>query len=209
VPSLLGITGAAAPDWHQVPEAVRSATTSLHRPLVLVDHSGGGALLPAIAATVSDDVAALVFVDSFLPPASGTLALAPPAFRAQLRALAVHGVLPPWSSWFGPEAMRDLVPDARLRTALEAEMPRLPLSYLEASVPVPHGWDRHGCAYLLLSTEPYGQSAEESRRRGWPVAEIPGGEHLAIATDPVPVTNALVDLVDELTERTAVPGSHR
>ena len=202
VPSLLGITGAPAPHWRHAPEAVRSATTGIHGPLVLVGHSGAGALLPAIAAAVSNDVAALVFVDAFLPPASGTLALAPPAHRAQLRALAVQGVLPPWSGWFGPDVMRDLVPDARLRTALEAEMPRLPLSYLEAGVPVPDGWDRRRCAYLLLSAEPYTESAEEARRRGWPVAEIPGGEHLAIATEPVAVTNALVDLVHELTDRT-------
>jgi hypothetical protein len=93
---------------------------------------------------------------------------------SQLRALASDGMLPRWSSWFGEEAMRELVPDDRLRKALEDQMPRLPLSYFEAIVSVPDGWDARPCAYLLLAGEPYGESAAEARARGWPVAEIPG-----------------------------------
>jgi pimeloyl-ACP methyl ester carboxylesterase len=194
VPSLIGIAGAAAPQWRHVPEAVRAATARIRRPIVLVGHSGGGLLLPAIADALTVEVAALVFVDSFLPPAAGTLPLAPPAFMDQVHALAAEGVLPPWSRWFGADAMRELIPDDRLRAALEAEMPRLPLSYFEASVPLPDGWDRRRCAYLLLSAEPYRQGATEARRRGWPVAEIDGAGHLAIATEPVAVTEALLDL---------------
>jgi hypothetical protein len=152
---------------------------------------------------VAVEVAALVFVDSFLPPTAGWLPLAPPAFMEQLRALAGDGVLAPWSSWFGADAMRDLVGDERLRAALEAEMPRLPLSYFEASVPLPDGWHRRPCAYLLLSAEPYRQSATEARARGWPVAEIPGVQHLATATEPVAVTEALLDLERGLDRRVA------
>jgi len=58
----------------------------------------------------------------------------------QLRATATDGVLAPWSSWFGADAMRELVPDEQLRAELEAEMPRLPLSYFEATVPLPNDW---------------------------------------------------------------------
>jgi hypothetical protein len=192
VPSLLGLAEAPAPQWRHVPEVVRAATGHLHEPAVVVGHSGAGLLLPVIADAVG--AAALVFVDSFLPPQSGSLELGPPEFMSQLSALAVDGVLPPWSSWFGEDAMRALVPDPRLRAALEAEMPRLPLSYFEASVPVPGGWDRRPCAYLLLSAEPYGPSADESRARGWPVLEIEGAQHLGIATDPIPVADALLEL---------------
>jgi len=43
--------------------------------------------------------------------------------------MATDGWLPTWSRWFGLDTMRELAPDERLRADLEAEMPRLPLSY--------------------------------------------------------------------------------
>jgi pimeloyl-ACP methyl ester carboxylesterase len=194
VPSLLEIADADAPQWRHASEAVCAATARTHDPIVLVGHSGGGLLLPVIADALSAEVAALVFVDSFLPPAGGSLPLGPPGFMDQLHALATDGVLPAWSDWFGEGAMRDLVPVDHLRTALEDEMPHLPLTYFEASMPLPDGWDTQPCAYLLLTGEPYGQSATDARGRGWPVAEIPGVQHLAIATEPTAVTDALLNL---------------
>jgi hypothetical protein len=107
IPSLLGVADAAAPQWRHVPEAVRAATAGVHAPMVLAGHSGGGLPLPAIADAMTGDVAALVFVDSFLPPVTGSLTLAPRELIDQLRELATEGVLPPWSSWFGPDAMRE------------------------------------------------------------------------------------------------------
>lgn len=73
-------------------------------------------------------------------------------------------------------------------------MPRLPRSCFEAKAPLPDGWDACPCAYLLVAAEPYLQSAAEARRCGWPVVEIPGAQHLATATDPVAVTDALLAL---------------
>jgi hypothetical protein len=119
----------------------------------------------------------------------------------QLRPMAADGVLPPWSNWFGPGAMRELVPDERLRADLEAEMPRLPLSYFEASVPMPDDWPDRPCGYLLLSAVPYGHSAAEARAYGWPVIEIPDVQHLAIATNPIAVSEALLDLERSLEDR--------
>jgi hypothetical protein len=194
VPSLFGVAAAAAPQWRHIPEAVRAATAETAAPVVLVGHSGAGLLLPAIAGAPTVDVAALVFVDSFLPPASGSLPLAPASLMSQLRALASDGVLPPWSRWFGEDAMRELVPEERLRATLEKEMPRLPLSYFEASVPSPGGWSARPCAYLLFSGEPYAQSAAQARDQGWAVAELAGVGHLAMASDPIAVTDTLLDL---------------
>jgi hypothetical protein len=88
VPSLLGVAAAPAPRWRHVPEVVRAATAETAAPVVLVGHSGAGLLLPAIADALTVEVAALVFVDSFLPPANGSLRLAPPGLMDQLRALA-------------------------------------------------------------------------------------------------------------------------
>jgi pimeloyl-ACP methyl ester carboxylesterase len=193
VPSLLGVAEAEPPQFRHVPDAVRAATANTSTPIVLAGHSGGGLLLPVIADDLTAEVAALVFVDSFLPPPSGTLRLAPPGFMDQLRALATDGVLPPWSSWLGEDALRELVADDRLRGAMEEEMPRLPLSYFDASVPLPDGWDACPCAYILL-TGPYRGSGADARARGWLVAEIPGVQHLAMATEPITVTDTLLEL---------------
>ena len=128
--------------------------------------------------------------------------LGAPAFMDQLRAMATDGVLPPWSQWFGADAMRELVPEARLRADLEAEMPCLPLSYFEATVPLPDDWANRPCGYLLLSAAAYGKSADEARRYGWPVIEIPDVQHLAIATNPIALTEALLDIERSLEQPT-------
>src|SRR5919198_1454877 len=188
VPSLLGVAEAPEPKWRHVPEVVRAATAETGAPVVLVGHSGAGLLLPVIADALEVEVAGLVFVDSRLPPPAGRSPLGAPEFMDQLRAMATGGLLPAWSRWFGLDTMRELVPDERLRADLEADMPRLPLSYFEAAVPLPDGWTSvRPCAYLLLSATPYGQSAAEARAHGWPVTEIHGVQHLAIATNPNPV----------------------
>jgi hypothetical protein len=133
------------------------------------------------------------FVDAFLPPAQGTARLVPPEFIEDLRALASDDVLPPWSSWFGEGVMRDLVPDDSRRARVEHDMPRLPLSFLRIEVPVPAGWDRRPCGYLLLS-EPYAPSAADARARGWPVAEIEAGKHLDAVSRPATVAAGLLTL---------------
>lgn len=40
----------------------------------------------------------------------------------------------------------------------------------------------------------YGESAADARGRGWPVAEFPGAQHIAMATEPVAITDALLEL---------------
>jgi hypothetical protein len=118
-----------------------------------------------------------------------------------LKALAIDGVLPPWSSWFGDEVMRDLVPDLARRVHVEHDMPRLALSSLQVGLPIPSGWDRRSCAYLLLSAEPYAASAADARVRGWPVAEAEGGKHLDVVRRPAAVATALLDLERAMSNR--------
>ena len=160
---------------------------------MLVGHSGGGLLLPVIADAVVQPVRALIFVDSGLPTRAGETAFVPPVLLEEFRALAVDGVLPPWSSWFGEEVMRELVPDAALRRLLTQEMPEIPIAFLEQRIPSPAGWDRAPCAYLLLS-EAYAESAAEARERQWPVEVIEGAQHLHIAVAPENVCDALLRL---------------
>lgn len=194
VPSLLGVADAPVPQWRHCVAAVRAATEDIGGPVVLVGHSGAGPLMPAITDAIHGNVAALIFVDAMLPPASGHAQLAPSESLPQLRALASDGLLPPWSAWLSESAMRELVPDDGLRATLEREMPRLPLSYFEAPVPVSAGWRERGCAYLLLSHDQYGQPAAEARSYGWPVAELPGADHLTLVTDPRGVVGQLLKL---------------
>jgi hypothetical protein len=52
--------------------------------------------------------------------------------------------------------------------------PRLPLSYYQASVPVPTGWDAQPCAYLLFGP-PCDEAATEAHGRHWIVQQLPGG----------------------------------
>lgn len=193
VPSLLAPPDAAPSDWRREVEAVGAAVHSLSGPIVLVGHSGGGLLLPAIADGVAPPVSALVFVDSAVPARTGETPRVPPPVLDRLRTLATDGVLPPWSSWFGGDTMRELVPDAALRAELVREMPSLPFAYFEQRIPSPDGWDRIPCAYLLLS-DAYRDSAAEASSRDWRIEEIRGAQHLHIAIDPGAVAEALARL---------------
>ena len=166
---------------------------TLSDPLVLVGHSGGGLLLPVIADAVAPPVSGLIFVDSGVPASTGETPTAPPALLDHLRTLAVDGMLPPWSTWWGEDAMRDLVPEEALRTALVREMPSLPLAYFEQRLPSPAGWERRPCAYLLLS-DAYREASAEAMERGWRVEEITGAQHLHLAVAPEAVTDALIRL---------------
>jgi hypothetical protein len=194
VPSLVDVAGAQAPQWQHACRAVEAGTATIPGPVVLVGHSGAGLLLPTIAHAISAPVAAMLFVDTFLPPPTGTATLLPPEFLDELRARARNGVLPPWSQWFGDDVMSELVPDAAMRALLEADMPHLPLSYFEGKPPVTAGWDRRACAYLLLSDEPYAAAADDAQARGWPITRLPNAHHLSLVTDPEAVTGSLLEL---------------
>ncbi len=193
-PSLLG-PGGAPRDWREAADAATAAVEASSDPVVLVGHSGGGLLLPVVADAVGPHVSGLVFVDSAVPASAGETPLAPAPLLDDLRALAVDGTLPPWSTWFGEDAMRRLVPDDGLRAMLEREMPSIPLAYLEQSIPSPTGWDRVPCAYLRLS-DAYRDAGNEAKARGWRVDEISGAEHLHIAVAPDAVTDELIRLTE-------------
>jgi pimeloyl-ACP methyl ester carboxylesterase len=190
---LLRPADAPPQNWRQCVEAAREALETLADPIILVGHSGGGLLLPAIAEAVSPHVSGLIFVDSGVPAVTGETSAAPPPFLDYLRTLAADGTLPPWSTWWGEDAMRDLVPDERVRAALVCEMPSLPLAYFDQRIPSPKGWGQVPCAYLLLS-DGYKEAAAEARKRGWRVEEIAGAQHLHIAVAPEAVADALIRL---------------
>ena len=145
---------------------------------VLVGHSSAGLLLPAIADSLSSHVRPrLVFVDAALPDCEGVSRLNPVVVDL-LGAMAVDGVLPPWSIWLGEGGVERMIPNDELRAQVVAELPELPMALLEDALPVPAGWCDWSCGFLLLS-EDMRDEAERARSLGWSVLEDVGN-HLDI-----------------------------
>ena len=184
---------ATALGWSAFVGAVGALSGGLDSP-VLVGHSGAGPLLPRIAIRVR--ARALVFVDAGIPPEDGETSPVPAEFLEFLQGLANGGVLPPWSEWFGPDSMREQIPDDRKREIVSAELPALPLSYFQARVPVPAGWTSTGCGYILLS-DAYADEAAKAAASGWPVVRLPGA-HLDIVTRPAAIADAILSVAGDL-----------
>ncbi len=162
------------------------------RDVVLVPHSNAGLYVPAIVQ--ERRVVAMVFVDAGLPPAAGSVPLAPPAFRAILDELAdADGLLPPWTQWWEEADIAPLFPDPASRRRVEAEQPRLPLRYFHHALVVEPGWDAAPAAYLAFG-ETYAEERAEAAARGWPSRTLAGG-HLHALVDPAAVAAAVVELL--------------
>lgn len=193
VPSLLEVARSAPPRWQAAVAAIeRGLPGVLAKQIILVGHSGAGPLLPVIGSRLDTTVVAYVFVDASIPPPDGTTTAASADFLAVLEALAENGNLPPWSQWWGPDAMEKLVPDPTRRAAIEAELPRMPLRYFTESIPVPAGWDKTPAAYLQFSPA-YRDDAVVAEERGWPIHRIEG-RHLHQTVAPVEVAETIVAL---------------
>jgi pimeloyl-ACP methyl ester carboxylesterase len=159
--------------------------------VAIVGHSGAGSLLPSIGGRLGGRARRLVFVDAGLPPVAGPFTPGRDAVD-QLRALAVGGVLPRWSTWWGAGVMETLVPEGDRRDEIDGEMTETPLAFFEAALEAPdRWWDRPG-AFRLLS-EPYREDAARARALGWPVVDRLGG-HLDIVNDPGGIARTIADL---------------
>jgi hypothetical protein len=107
-----------------------------------------------------------------------------------------EGWLPPWSQWWGDEALAEILPDPGMRRAFAADCPRLPLAiFTEVHPPAPP-WSAAPAAYLQLS-EAYEDQAARARELGWPVARRLS-HHLALLTEPGLVATALCELLGHL-----------
>lgn len=216
VPTLLAVADGAPPYWPRVVDAVIGAIDAAAgapadqaggRRLILVAHSNAGLFIPLIASRLGRQVAGCVFVDAALPPRSGEAPAAPPEFLDLLRSKAVDGRLPPWTRWWDESEVAGLFPDERTRRAVAAEEPSLPLSYYEASIPVPAGWDDPPCAYVLFG-QPYQEEAAAARARGWRVEHLPG-RHLHQLIDPDGLARLLIDIADGMADHAAGTGDDR
>jgi hypothetical protein len=167
-------------------------------PVILVPHSGAGALVPAVAAHLRAPLAGVVFLDSILPhPGRCWFDTAPPETREALRAGAQMGQLPPWDDWWPPGALEKLVPDAAVRQALVDELEPLPLAYFEEAAPADE-LSAPG-AYLQLSNS-YSDEMRVAGRLGWPTISLPLN-HLGPLSHP----KAVAATIRSLAARFAVP----
>lgn len=187
-----------APPVHQVLLGAFADAMSeelLDGPVVLIGHSGAGPLLPAFADSLEDAVSGLVFVDAGLPtPGRSWRDTVPASLYAELRALTREGQLPRWQRWFDPDPLEILVTDAELRAEIADEAPEVPIAFLKEERPEVEWTGPAG--YVLLS-EPYEADAASAQERGWPVRRL-ATHHLAPATDPEPVAQAILDVLVEL-----------
>ncbi|WP_146146069.1 alpha/beta hydrolase [Geodermatophilus tzadiensis] len=153
---------------------------------VVVGFSGAGIALPLLAE--ASGARRAVWLDAVLPPAAGT-ARWPAGVRERVAPLVGDdGRVADWTTWWGPDAMAGLVPDAGVRAAVLAEGHRLPADLWSTGVPVPPLAAE--ARYVHLSPA-YDGDAAAARDRGWPVAGDGRGAHLAVATDPARVAALL------------------
>jgi hypothetical protein len=195
LPDLTGTLTAGPPYVTRQAEAIARAASG--RPAVLIGHSGAGSLL-ALAGALAGQVQGYVFVDARLPaPGQSWMDAVPGGVAVQRREMAdAEGWLPPWSQWWGDEALAELLPDPGMRRAFAAGCPRLPLAmFTEVHPPVPR-WPDAPAAYLQLS-EAYEDQAARARELGWPVTQRMT-HHLALLTEPGIVAAAVCELLGHI-----------
>ncbi|SDO54326.1 hypothetical protein [Geodermatophilus sp. DSM 45219] len=172
VPDLRGAV-ATAPGW---PERWVEGAAAAGRAEVVVGFSGAGIVLPAVAAAAG--ARRVVWLDAVLPTVTWSEEI-----RTLTAPLVRDGRIADWTTWWGPGAMAELVPDERLRAALLAEGHELPADFYDVAVPVPDRWPDDDVRYVHLSAS-YDAEATAARARGWTVVGDGTGQHLDVANEP-------------------------
>jgi hypothetical protein len=172
--------GVAGPDWYGGVAARLKAAIDARDPIILVAHSGAGGLTPAALEALGERAVGFILVDAVMPhPGRRWLDTAHPLLARRLDALAVDGVLPTWDRWFGADALAGMVADPARRAEFSADLPRVPVEFLEAT----DGWRRLAGAYLQLSATYDAEAAAAAAALGWRVRrEVLG--HLAMLNHP-------------------------
>jgi pimeloyl-ACP methyl ester carboxylesterase len=196
VPTLESAEGTNVPYWRQHAEGVIKALENVpsDRPLILVAHSGGGMLLPAIRQVTGRPVAAYLFVDAMIPEdmKSRLDLFESKESAARFRQGAKDSYLPTWTN----DDLREEIPNDSLRRRFVNELRPLPLAVYEEPIPVFAGWPDAPCGYLQF-TPTYDIGKRRAESSGWAYARMDGG-HFHMLADPQAVTTALIKMVDRL-----------
>ena len=134
----------------------------------------------------------VVWVDALMPARSGET-VADEDILARIPArIGSDGRIADWTTWWGTEALDELVTNPGLRAAIRAEGHRLPGDFYDVAVPLPDSWPEDGAQYVQLSPA-YDDAAAEARQRGWAVLGGRDGDHLDVVNDPVRVADLLAE----------------
>lgn len=195
LPELRDDPDSRLPMWqqHAASAAQDLARQAAGQPLVLVAHSGAGALLPAIRQALGRPVAGYIFVDAGWPVDGQSRLETFGDEAASFRAfLAAGGRFPNWTQ----SDLEDSVPDSELAARLTADQRPRSLPFWEERIPVFAGWPDAPGGYLLF-TETYRASAQQARAAGWPAREMPAG-HFHMLVDAAAVAEALLELAGRI-----------
>lgn len=201
LPRLTDHDGSEVPYWvrHAAAVARRLEQQPPDAGLILVGHSGGGPLLPAIGAFSPHPVAGYIFVDAGLPHPGRShleeIEAGAPDFGRDLRTdLEAGGSFPQWTD----EDLRELIPNTGLRQGVLAELHPRRLDFFEEPLPHVEDWPNAPCAYVRLS-QGYDQPARQAQQGGWPYREFDAG-HFHMLVDPVAVAGAILHLTSSMAQ---------
>jgi pimeloyl-ACP methyl ester carboxylesterase len=191
VPSLAGFAGAGPPYVRRLVELAAGQVRAGPRDrVVLVLHSGSGVFAPYLAEAVPAREVAVIFADAAIPPGMPGATIVGSEHLRFLRDLASGGMVPPWPKWLPDDVLSLLFPDEASCHTVTSEARPLPLGFFEEALPpVPDSWPTCRPGYLRFS-ESYRDQADEARRLGWPVRDLPG-EHLHMLARPADVAAAI------------------
>ncbi len=199
VPELRDTPG-AGPYWRQhTAAAAQGLAAPRTAPLVLVAHSGAGALLPSIGLALGGPLAAYLLVDAGWPAGgqSRLQSFGPDGVDAFRAFLVAGGRFPNWQS----DELAAILPDAAVRAQVVAELRPRGLDYWEEPLPVVPGWPDAPVGYLRY-TDTYRPEAEQAAAHGWPVRARAAG-HFEMLVHPEQVADELLALAADVMERTA------
>lgn len=189
----------SAPYWPHYGDVVAEAVEA-HRtnePIVLVAHSAGGLVVPAVRAALRDrEIRSYIFVDAAVPRSGASLCDLIPASLGigikEIRAQATAGVLPPWGAGWSDDVWRRLIPDAALRAQFTDELRPTPVALYEEPVSWSGAWPEAPCRYLRFSAL-YAEEEDTARQSGWATREL-AGDHLHMLVRPGDVAECLNEL---------------
>ena len=163
--------------------------------IVLVGHSYGGCVVTGVADRIGEKIAALVYLDAFVPQDGQSLhdALPPEQRMAQLDGSEASGegwLVPPI-----PAAAFNVNPADR--DWVDAQCTPQPLSCFDQKARLKHDRPPVRAIHYILATDwagtPFGQFADKARSNGWPTREMACG-HDVMLDRPEELTQALLEI---------------